>query len=153
MIACQPGIAMAQGSDRSVKTYLLRRFSAISAAFVFLYGSSSALAKDCSRLDTQTAMNLCEGDNFKQADAELNVVYAKLLKKISAAGQPKLREAQNSWIKYRDAQCAFETLGTIDGSIHSMVAAQCLADVTEQQTKRLQHQLTCQEGDVSCGGQ
>jgi hypothetical protein len=25
--------------------------------------------------------------------------------------------------------------------------------LTEQQTKRLQHQLTCEEGDVSCGGQ
>ena len=110
-------------------------------------------AKDCSRLNTQTDMNLCEGENFKQADVQLNAVYAKLMKKISAAGQTKLREAQKSWIAYRDAQCAFDTLGTIDGSIHSMVAAQCLADLTEQQTKRLQHQANCEEGDVSCGGQ
>ncbi|MFO1123889.1 MAG: lysozyme inhibitor LprI family protein [Methylocystis sp.] len=98
-------------------------------------------------------MNLCESDNFKQVDAQLNAVYAKLMKKISPVGQSKLREAQKSWISYRDAQCAFDTLGTLDGSIHTMVAAQCLAELTENQTKRLQHQLNCEEGDVSCGGQ
>jgi len=58
---------------------------AIGAAFLVLaHGSSLARAKDCSNLNTQTAMNLCEGDNFKQADAELNAVYVKLLGKISA---------------------------------------------------------------------
>jgi uncharacterized protein YecT (DUF1311 family) len=137
-----------------MKTFLLRCLLAIGAAFVVpAHWSSLALAKECSGLDTQTAMNLCESENFKHADAELNAVYAKLLSKVSAAGQPKLREAQKYWIKYRDAQCEFETMGTIGGSIHGMVAAQCLTDLTAQQTKRLQHQLTCQEGDVSCGGQ
>lgn len=115
--------------------------------------SSLAVAKDCNGLDTQAAMNLCEGENFKQADAELNSVYAKLLGKISATGQSKLREAQKSWIKYRDAQCEFDTMGTTGGSIHSMMLWQCLSDLTAQQTKRLQYQLTCPEGDVSCGGQ
>ena len=137
-----------------MRSFPLPRAAAISAAFVVLAHSTSwALAKDCDGRGSQTDLNLCAGENFKQADAKLNAVYAKLLKKISAAGQSKLREAQKSWIAYRDAQCAFETLGTIDGSIHSMVVAQCLTDVTEQQTKRLQHQLTCEEGDVSCGGQ
>jgi uncharacterized protein YecT (DUF1311 family) len=136
-----------------MKTVFARCLAIVAAFVVLTHWPSSAMAKDCSRLNTQTDMNLCEGDNFKQADAKLNAVYGKLMKKISAAGQSKLREAQKSWIAYRDAQCAFETLGTIDGSIHSMVAAQCLADLTEQQTKRLQHQLTCEEGDVSCGGQ
>ncbi|MBM3562345.1 MAG: DUF1311 domain-containing protein [Alphaproteobacteria bacterium] len=137
-----------------MKTLLLRCLTAFCATFVILaHWKSSAIAKDCSRLNTQTDMNLCESDNFKQVDAQLNAVYAKLLKKISASGQSKLREAQKSWISYRDAQCAFETLGTLDGSIHNMVTAQCLADLTENQTKRLQHQLTCEEGDVSCGGQ
>jgi len=137
-----------------MRSFPLRRAAAISAAFVVLAHSMNwALAKDCDGRGSQTDLNLCAGENFKQADAKLNAFYAKLQKKISAAGQSKLREAQKSWLAYRDAQCAFETLGTIDGSIHSMVVAQCLTDVTEQQTKRLQHQLTCQEGDVSCGGQ
>ncbi len=137
-----------------MKTFFIRCLIAIGAALVGLtHASSAALAKECDGSGSQTELNLCEGENFKQADAKLNAVYAKLLKKISAAGQTKLRPAQKSWISYRDAQCAFETLGTIDGSIHGMVVAQCLTDLTGQQTKRLQHQLSCEEGDVSCGGQ
>ncbi len=137
-----------------MRRFSIPRAAAVGAAlFVLAHWTSLGFAKECDGRGSQTDLNLCEGENFKQADAKLNAVYARLLKKISAAGQPKLRQAQKAWIAYRDAQCAFETLGTIDGSIHSMVVAQCLADVTEQQTKRLQHQLTCEEGDVSCGGQ
>lgn len=137
-----------------MKMLLLRRAIAMAAALGPLAPwSYSALATDCGGRGSQTELNECEGANFKQADARLNAVYAKLLNKVSAAGQSKLRDAQKSWIKFRDAQCAFETLGTIDGSIHGMVVALCLTDLTEQQTKRLQRQLTCEEGDVSCGGQ
>lgn len=137
-----------------MKSFPLRRAAAVGAAVVVLVQwTTLGLAKECAGRGSQTDLNLCEGENFKQADAKLNAVYAKLLKKISAAGQPKLRDAQKAWIAYRDAQCAFETLGTIDGSIHSMVVAQCLTDLTVQQTNRLQHQLNCEEGDVSCGGQ
>lgn len=135
-------------------SFSLRRAAAVGAAFVVLaQWTSLGFTKECDGHGSQTDLNLCEGEKFKQADAKLNAVYAKLLKKISSAGQSKLRDAQKSWIAYRDAQCAFETLGTIDGSIHGMVVAQCLTDLTEQQAKRLQHQLTCEEGDVACGGQ
>lgn len=134
--------------------FLLRTPGVIGVTIVAAaHWSSLAVAKECSGLDTQTAMNLCEGENFKQADAELNATYAKLVSKISATGQSKLREAQKAWIKYRDAQCEFNTMGTMGGSIHSMMLWQCLSDLTAQQTKRLQHQLNCPEGDVSCGGQ
>jgi uncharacterized protein YecT (DUF1311 family) len=130
------------------------RLVAISAAFLALsQWSSLALARDCSLLNTQTEMNNCEGENFKAADAELNAVYAKLLNKVSPTGRQKLQQAQRSWIAYRDAQCAFDTMGTTGGSIHGMMLSQCLTDLTAQQTKRLQHQLNCPEGDVSCGGQ
>jgi len=44
-------------------------------------------------------------------------------------------------------------MGTSGGSIHGMMLSQCLTDLTAQQTKRLQRQLNCAEGDVSCGGQ
>lgn len=136
-----------------MKRFFLRRSATGVAFLVLTHWTNLALAKECDGRGSQADLNLCAGDNFKQADTKLNAVYAKLLKKISAAGQAKLREAQKSWIAYRDSQCAFETLGTIDGSIHGMVVAQCLADLTEQQTKRLQQQLTCEEGDLSCGGQ
>jgi uncharacterized protein YecT (DUF1311 family) len=134
----------ARGRARAMMTAL---------AFVAMSWPDFALAKDCAGLDTQAALNMCEGGNFKEADTALNAAFSKLIAKVSANGQAKLREAQKSWIKYRDQQCAFETLGTIGGTIHGMVVAQCLTELTTQQTKRLLHQLNCEEGDVSCGGQ
>jgi uncharacterized protein YecT (DUF1311 family) len=114
---------------------------------------AAAAEKNCGELSTQMEMNVCEGEKFKKADAALNDAYARLAKKVSAEGRTKLVETQRAWLKYRDQQCAFETLGTMGGSIHGMVAAICQTALTEAQTKRLRAQVDCEEGDVSCGGQ
>lgn len=51
-------------------------------------------------------LSACAVDAFDAADAELNAVYRKLLE--AASKQPafiaKLRTAQRSWIKFRDAE-------------------------------------------------
>ncbi|WP_363348524.1 lysozyme inhibitor LprI family protein [Methylocystis echinoides] len=118
-----------------------------------LLGASGASAKDCSALATQTDMNICEGEIFEKADARLNDVYRRLAAKISAKGKSKLVEAERAWLTYRDLQCDFDTLGVEGGSIHGMMVAQCRTEMTKEQTKRLERQLTCQEGDMSCGNQ
>ncbi|WP_424362322.1 lysozyme inhibitor LprI family protein [Methylocystis parvus] len=112
-----------------------------------------AAEKDCSEMRTQIEINECEHKKFKKADAALNAAYAKLAAKVSTEGKAKLVEAQRAWIKYRDTQCEFETFGTINGSIHPLEVAQCEAELTMAQTKRLDGQLNCEEGDPSCGGQ
>jgi uncharacterized protein YecT (DUF1311 family) len=83
----------------------------------------------------------------------LNAVYNKLRAKISDAGKNKLQVAQQSWLHFRDQECEFETMGTVGGSIHSMIVAICLARLTDQRVKDLDAQLNCQEGNLSCGGQ
>jgi uncharacterized protein YecT (DUF1311 family) len=112
-----------------------------------------AAAKDCNGIGTQADMNICERKNLENADARLNAAYNKLAAKVSAAGKAKLVDAQRAWIKYRDLQCEFESLGTNGGSIHGMIVGQCLTEMTAAQTKRLERQLNCEEGDTSCGGQ
>jgi uncharacterized protein YecT (DUF1311 family) len=112
-----------------------------------------AAEKECGEMRTQMEMNDCEGRKFKKADAALNAAYAKLSAKVSVEGKAKLVEAQRAWIKYRDAQCAFETHGTVTGSIHPLEVALCETELTEEQTKRLDRQLNCGDGDPSCGGQ
>jgi uncharacterized protein YecT (DUF1311 family) len=112
-----------------------------------------AEAKDCNGNGTQADMNICERKNLENADARLNAAYNKLAAKVSAAGKAKLVDAQRAWIKYRDLQCDFESMGTNGGSIHSMIVGQCLTEMTAAQTKRLERQLNCEEGDTSCGGQ
>jgi len=112
-----------------------------------------AAAKDCGALNTQMDINICEGEKFDAADAALNAAYNKLAAKVTAGGKAKLQDAQRAWIKYRDLQCEFETLGTSGGSIHGMEVSICLTELTRDQTKRLQRQIDCQEGDMSCGAQ
>ena len=111
-------------------------------------------AEDCDKEAlTQTDMNLCAVDYSKKTERELEAVYKKLMKKIRPKGRAKLRAAQNAWIAYRKMQCEFNTLGTLGGSVHSMVLSDCYADLARQQTETLQQQLECVEGDLSCGSQ
>ncbi|EKM99580.1 MULTISPECIES: lysozyme inhibitor LprI family protein [unclassified Acidocella] len=112
-----------------------------------------ALAQNCADTQTQTDLNICSYQAFQTADAALNASYRTLMAKLSPAGQTGLREAERDWVAYRDAQCGFETMGTQGGSIHPLVLNQCETALTQAQTRRLEAQLHCQEGDVSCGGQ
>jgi uncharacterized protein YecT (DUF1311 family) len=101
---------------------------------------------------TQTEMNDQAGRDYKQADRQLNDTYNALLAKLSADGKASLREAERAWIAFRDRECAFETMGSAGGSIHSMVVAQCATRLTGERIKELKDQSNCEEGDVSCGG-
>jgi uncharacterized protein YecT (DUF1311 family) len=105
------------------------------------------------RAQTQPEMTAAEADKFKQADKELNAAYGRLLAKISPAGQSALREAQRTWLRFRDQECEFETLGTKDGTVHPMVLLMCKTGLTEMRTAELVAQIECKEGDLSCGGQ
>ncbi|MFZ5783006.1 MAG: lysozyme inhibitor LprI family protein [Pseudomonadota bacterium] len=102
---------------------------------------------------TQMELNAQAGADLRRSDERLNAVYRALRAKVSDAGKAKLQTAQQSWQRFRDQECEFETMGTVGGSIHSMIVANCLARLTDQRVKDLEAQLNCQEGDLSCGGQ
>jgi uncharacterized protein YecT (DUF1311 family) len=114
-------------------------------------GVAGATAKDCASLQTQTDLTLCAAKYFEEADARLNETFNRLSAKLGAEERPKLIEAQRAWIKYRDAQCAFETQLTTGGSIHPMEVAQCAAALTKEQTRKLERQINC-AGPGSCVG-
>ncbi|MEJ0063191.1 MAG: lysozyme inhibitor LprI family protein [Alphaproteobacteria bacterium] len=118
-----------------------------------LTASGKSWAVDCASPMTQADMTQCALEDWKKADAELNAVYKKLMKKISPAGQKELRAVQRAWIAYRDRQCAFNNLGTVNGSVHPMLISQCTSDLTREQIKILREQAECGENDFTCGGQ
>jgi uncharacterized protein YecT (DUF1311 family) len=117
------------------------------------FWAAPACAQNCTDPQTQMDLNLCAYKDFQAADAALNATYKEVMAKVSPAGQASLRKAEKSWIAYRDDQCAFETLGTVNGTINAMFVNECDTELTIAQTKRLAAQLHCQEGDASCGGQ
>jgi uncharacterized protein YecT (DUF1311 family) len=99
---------------------------------------------------SQMELNQQAGQEFGKADKHLNEVYRALMAKLPADHSAKLREAQVSWLRFRDQECAFETMGTVGGSIHGMVETYCRARLTQERVGQLEKQLNCQEGDLSC---
>ena len=124
----------------------MRRVLAVVAAIAAI-GGGTAMAQ------SQMEMSAQAGSALQKSDAQLNAVYNKLRAKISDAGKKSLQTAQQSWLRFRDQECEFETMGTVGGSIHSMIVAICLTRLTDQRIKDLEVQLNCEEGDLSCGGQ
>ncbi|MHA3539631.1 lysozyme inhibitor LprI family protein [Yersinia enterocolitica] len=111
---------------------------------------SQALAVDCKNAATQQDMNQCANSDYKKADAELNRTYKDLLAKTTVAQRPLLKSAQLTWIKYRDADCTFQSSATEGGSVHPMIISACLTHKTEERTTQLESFLNCSEGDLSC---
>ena len=123
----------------------MRRVLAVAGAIAVI-GGGAAMAQ------SQMEMNAQAGSALQKSDAQLNAVYNKLRARIADAGKQKLQAAQQSWLRFRDQECEFETSGTLGGSIHSMMVAVCLTRLTDQRAKDLDRLLNCQEGDLSCAG-
>ena len=87
-------------------------------------------------------------------DARLNDVYRRLLSQheevdaemaelesSAAPMAPALREMQRNWIPYRDAACAHEAVTWGGGSGASPAFAECMMNLTGEQTLRLEAYL------------
>jgi uncharacterized protein YecT (DUF1311 family) len=95
----------------------------------------------CPGSHSQAELNQCAARARDKADAELNKVYRELMKGAGTTERTKLREAQLAWLKFRDTQCDYESVGNKGGSIYPMVVGFCLARVTNDRAKQLQEIL------------
>jgi len=92
-------------------------------------------------------MNECGKQTLAQKDKELNLAYQKLMKKLAPGdkyddtnytGAKKLLiEAQQNWIRFRDADCKGQYTLNEGGTIRGIVYLGCLTERTEQRTKEL----------------
>lgn len=87
-------------------------------------------------------MNACAHQDFEKADKALNEAYAAViaLHRNDPEAIGLLRSAQRSWIKFRDAECEFQTIDSKGGSIRPLLRSQCLTERTEARTKQLRKQ-------------
>ena len=122
------------------------RFAVVCGAAIIVVAAGAAMGQ------SQMELNAQAGADLRKSDQQLNAVYNKLRAKISDAGKKSLQTAQQSWLRYRDQECEFETSGTVGGSIHGMMVAICQTRLTDQRVKDLERLLNCQEGDLSCAG-
>ena len=103
-------------------------------------GPVQAQEVDCALAETQQDMNLCAQQDWQAADAGLNAAYAQamiLMTDIDAdlpedeqGAARNLRNAQRSWIAFRDAACAAEAYMMHGGSAQPLLLYGCMARLT-----------------------
>ena len=84
----------------------------------------------------------CSQKKLAEADAELNKTYKQLASKLGEKQwKMKLRTAQQAWIKYRDANCDYESEFSGGGSAATFEYNFCLADMTTARAKELHEMI------------
>lgn len=99
---------------------------------------------NCKEPVAQQEMNWCAGEEFREADAALNVQWkqtAAAMKARDAEDAPgyfaTLLDAQRAWLKYRDAHCTSAGYLFRGGSMEPLLVATCRTRLTQERTKQL----------------
>jgi len=95
----------------------------------------------CADAQSQAEMNMCWGKQYKAADAKLNEAYRQFMTKLNDEEKAQLKKAQLAWITYRDANCEFVADQYKGGTMRPMIAAICLAEVTNSRVTELKAQI------------
>jgi len=111
---------------------------------------------DCANPADQYSMTYCAAIEYEAADADLNALWPKVVAVARAndeyvgdvarqRGLPTtfeaLRNAQRAWIRFRDAQCDYESYTVFGGTAQPMVVSLCLARLTRERFEVLSQVL------------
>ncbi|WP_353826283.1 lysozyme inhibitor LprI family protein [Mesorhizobium sp.] len=128
--------------------------TAILTVAVVLVMPAFALAQDkCyDAAKDQAAPNECADATSNKSDKKLNELYKQIEARLNddADTRTLLVQAQRDWVKFRDAECSFQTAGAAGGSVAPMLIAQCVDRLTQSRVKDFEGYLKCQEGDPGC---
>jgi uncharacterized protein YecT (DUF1311 family) len=137
------------------------KLAGLAAALALLTPAMAAGAdpKDCMETaTTQSQRDQCASTQLKAADGELNRVYKAILKKYKNDTDflRKLRNAQQAWLKFRDAeleaQFPLADKRARYGSAYPMCANLFLVRRTQERIKDLRQWLDgTEEGNVCAG--
>jgi uncharacterized protein YecT (DUF1311 family) len=106
------------------KRVILRNVSSVLVATFLSLSMAVSVAQEKHPIDSQEetcldksnttiGMMNCHDQAYKDWDAELNLVYKSLGKKLDKSGKMSLLNAQRAWMKYRDAE--METIDAVYG--------------------------------------
>lgn len=83
----------------------LKEMAVTGIVLAILCSPTAAAQQNCNYPAGSFDQVYCDAKVLIRADDELNVVYQKLLKRLSAAGQATLRQNQRAWMKERNTAC------------------------------------------------
>lgn len=101
--------------------------------------------QQCEKLPTQAEAGACAHREYESADAELNKAYGQLAAKLDAGERARLKEAELAWIKYRDANCEYESAFYAGGTMRPMIESFCLSRMTRARTAEIREQIRFQQ--------
>ncbi|MGJ3252783.1 MAG: lysozyme inhibitor LprI family protein [Elainellaceae cyanobacterium] len=84
--------------------------------------------------------------DYEKADAQLNQVYQRAIAALDLAATEKLVDAQQAWLRFRDASCRYDAHYIADDEGGSAFLNTCLATLTRDRTEQLE-QLNLQGMD------
>jgi uncharacterized protein YecT (DUF1311 family) len=99
--------------------------------------SQSSFQKCADEARTQMAINVCASDAYREADAELNAAYQRVMAKLGPAERTRLRAVQRGWIAFRDGHCDMVAAPSRGGSIEPTVEFRCMEELTRERTRHL----------------
>lgn len=87
---------------------------------------------------SQVEMNRQAREAYDQADAEMTVLYRKVMSSLSSPDDRAiLLEAQRAWIKYKEAHCKGLANFYEGGSIQPLIRYSCLEGLTRERIAQL----------------
>ncbi|MGE0210071.1 MAG: lysozyme inhibitor LprI family protein [Parvibaculaceae bacterium] len=132
----------------------MRCHLAVLAFFALAVSAPATLsaADNCANASSQAELDACYGKVYEASDKELNALYKQIEGRLKTDPDATklLVASQKAWISFRDAECAFSTSKSAEGSVYPMLQAICLMGLTEKRIADFKVYLSCQEGDMSC---
>lgn len=128
------------------------RIAILAAAATLATPAFAFAADNCADAQDQATLNHCADAAFKQSDRKLNELYKEMETRLADDADTKklLVQAQRDWVRFRDAECDFQTSAAAGGSILPMLVAQCRDGLTQSRIQDFEGYLKCEEGDMSC---
>ena len=109
------------------------------AVFLFSFSLNAVASDYCGNVLNQEKLITCLGDEYSNVDKNLNITYTKLRKSISNSGSEKLKEAQKSWLIFRDKDCEFQASAAEGGQAYQPLYISCQIEKTTTRTDELKN--------------
>jgi uncharacterized protein YecT (DUF1311 family) len=130
---------------------VIRRVALVSALLAAAGTTGPAGAGgDCASPSTQGELNRCAYEAFLAANDRQAAALENLAARLSVPQRRQLREAQKAWMRWRTAQCEFESAASAGGSVRPMLQWQCATRITRERTEDVERLANCAEGDLAC---
>ena len=99
--------------------------------FVPLQANAQGHTAYCAKADSTAATQACLKRHLDTAQKRLNSTYQTLFGSLDEKKQGELKELQDTWLSYRDAECMWEAENSKTPGMKRINELSCMARVTE----------------------